>query len=131
MNIPIKEVYTNTTTWIEEKDYMDNVLLTNDMITKIEIFYQPNYSEAYNYNTSYVYETKFADQVSFQITDESLIDQVMKNAKSRSIYQSDYYYGTVYYSLPNNKELESYHLNIYLEPDSTPEFIKEHFDKNY
>lgn len=129
INIPIKESYENTLTWLNEKGYLKGVVLENDMISHISLYYSGSNNSVYE--EKFAYDTTIMSGINsdFTVRDPEKIIEIMKFAKSTNISYSDYYYGTVFYRNPSVKEYgdEYATLSIYFNKEETPDFIKDYF----
>lgn len=127
-NMIIRESYKNTIEWLDDKGYLEKLLLTDDMISHIGVYYSG--SEELVYRDSYGSQTvETKELMEFTVNDRAQITELMKLGKSQNVSYSDYYYGTVYYRNPaSTAQGEDYlTLPIYFDSGETPDFILEHF----
>ncbi len=138
IDLVIKKSYANTIKWLTENGFVDNLSLTDEMISYIGISspdsmnsgmpgeYRPE--EYMSYPDKYTSDTVYTTE-EFKITDKDQIAEAMKMGKSQNISYANYYYGTIYYDIPGKIKENGYEITqtIYFNPNEVPDFIINHF----
>jgi ABC-2 type transport system permease protein len=134
-DLVIRESYTRTIGWLTENGYVDQIALTDDMISYISIYppelnnQEANYKYMYGPDQYKTNSVKGYQPEEFKITDKNQIVEAMEMGKSQNISYSNYYYGTIYYDFPGKTEINGYEVTqaIFFNSDEVPDFVTNHF----
>lgn len=125
--------YSHTLAWLEEKGFSADLLLNEETISRISLYYYKQSSEnesGMNEPGMTVYDTKYQEDPGVQISDKSQIRQLLDIGRTTNIHYEEYFYGTIFFTPPagSPEEAEYYSLPIYFEKDEVPDFVKQAFN---
>lgn len=126
--------YTNTLAWLEDKGFSKDLLLSEETISKISLYY---YQEPATDQTGMmdpgmpVYDTKYQEDPGVEISDKDQIRQLLDIGRTTNIHYDKYYYGTIFFNPPADSPYdgEYYSLPLYFETNEAPEFVRQAFNQ--
>lgn len=126
--------YEKTLAWLEEKGFSQELLLNEETISHISLYYykQQERNEAAAYETAMPsYDGKYQEDPGVEVSDKEQIRQLLDIGRTTNINYDEYYYGTIFFEPPagSPSDAEYYTLPLYFEVEEVPAFVKQKFQQ--